>query len=191
MQQTPALHPKALRHSPIRSVVITNADVDHIGGLLTLREKQPFELFVTSAIEGVLDANPIFKVLDSDHVARSIIRLDECFEPVPGLKARMFAVPGKVALYLEEGEPELGLEGEQTIGIEFMHGAKRAYYIPGCATLPDWLADRIRGADLVFSTALFSPTTRWFVSAPESRPVNGWDTWRSQEWTAALAVYPA
>ncbi|OYR12443.1 pyrroloquinoline quinone biosynthesis protein PqqB [Brucella grignonensis] len=150
MQQTPALHPKALRHSPIRSVVITNADVDHIGGLLTLREKQPFELFVTSAIEGVLDANPIFKVLDSDHVARSIIRLDECFEPVPGLKARMFAVPGKVALYLEEGEPELGLEGEQTIGIEFMHGAKRAYYIPGCATLPDWLADRIRGADLVF-----------------------------------------
>lgn len=150
IQQTPALHPKALRHSPIRSIVITNADVDHIGGLLTVREKQPFGLFATSAIENVLDANPVFRVLDPDYVKRKTIRLDEDFAPLDGLQARIFAVPGKVALFLEEGEPELGLEGEQTIGIEFVAGGKRAYYIPGCATLPDWLADRIRGADLVF-----------------------------------------
>lgn len=148
--QTPALHPKALRHSPIRSIVITNADVDHIGGLLTVREKQPFWLYATSAIGKVLDANPIFRVLDPDYVARKTIRLDEDFAPLEGLKARIFAVPGKVALFLEEGEPELGLEGEQTIGIEFAVGDKRAYYIPGCATLPDWLAEKIRGADLVF-----------------------------------------
>ncbi|TCQ99428.1 pyrroloquinoline quinone biosynthesis protein PqqB [Neorhizobium sp. JUb45] len=150
IQQTRALHPESLRHSPIKSIVITNADVDHIGGLLTVREKQPFELFATSAIERVLDDNPVFKVLDPAHVTRRTVRLDEDFSPLPGLQARMFAVPGKVALYLEEGEPELGLEGEQTIGIEFLASGKRAYYIPGCATLPDWLADRIRGADLVF-----------------------------------------
>jgi pyrroloquinoline quinone biosynthesis protein B len=150
IQQTPLLHPKALRHSPIRSVVITNADVDHIGGLLTLREKQAFELFATSAIASVLDSNPIFKVLDPAFVSRHTVRLDECFSPLEGLEARIFAVPGKVALFLEEGEPELGLEGEQTIGVEFVANGRRAYYIPGCATLPDWLADRIRGADLVF-----------------------------------------
>lgn len=150
MQQSPALHPKELRHSPVRSIVITNADVDHIGGLLTVREKQPFELFVTSAIHDVLDANPVFGVLDPAHVKRRTIGLGEAFFPLAGLEAYMFAVPGKVPLYLEEGEPELGLEGEQTIGIEFLAGGKRAYYIPGCATLPDWLADRIRGADLVF-----------------------------------------
>ncbi len=148
--QTPALHPKALRHSPIESIVITNADVDHIGGLLTVREKQPFSLYTTSAIGRVLDDNPIFRVLDPDHVRRRTIRLDEQFEPLAGVEARIFAVPGKVALFLEEGEPELGLEGEQTIGIEFLAGEKRAYYIPGCATLPDWLTERIRGADLVF-----------------------------------------
>lgn len=148
--QTPALHPHALRHSPIKSIVITNADVDHIGGLLTVREKQPFELFATSAIEKVLDANPVFGVLDPAHVRRRTIRLEEAFSPLAGLEARMFAVPGKVALYLEDGEPELGIEGEQTIGIEFLSGGFRAYYIPGCATLTDALADRIRGADLVF-----------------------------------------
>ncbi|AYD04065.1 pyrroloquinoline quinone biosynthesis protein PqqB [Neorhizobium sp. NCHU2750] len=148
--ETPALHPKTLRHSPINSIVITNADVDHIGGLLTVREKQPFGLFATSAIEKVLDANSVFKVLDPDYVKRQTIRLDEDFAPLDGLQARIFAVPGKVALFLEEGEPELGLEGEQTIGVEFLAGSRRAYYIPGCATLPDWLAERIRGADLVF-----------------------------------------
>ncbi|MGI2036090.1 hypothetical protein ACRQ1B_27310 [Rhizobium panacihumi] len=62
-------------------------------------------------------------------MARRTVRLDEDFSPIPGLQARMFAVPGKVALYLEEGEPELGLEGEQTIGIEFLVSGKRAYYI--------------------------------------------------------------
>jgi pyrroloquinoline quinone biosynthesis protein B len=150
IQQTPALHPQGLRHSPIRSVVITNADVDHIGGLLTLREKQAFDLFTTSAIRKVLDQNAVFKVLDPDHVRQLTIGLDQSFSPLPGLEARMFAVPGKVALYLEEDEPELGLEGEQTIGVEFIAGNKRAYYIPGCATLPRWLSERIRGADLVF-----------------------------------------
>lgn len=148
--QTTALHPRSLRDSPIASIVITNADVDHIGGLLTVREKQPFDLYSTAAIGNVIDQNPVFRVLDPAHVRRRTIRLDETFSPLDGLRARIFAVPGKVALFLEQGEPELGVEGEQTIGIEFLIGAKRAYYIPGCATLPDWLAERIRGADLVF-----------------------------------------
>ena len=148
--QTKALHPRALRDSPVKSIVITNADVDHIGGLLTVREKQPFRLLATSAIQKVLSENPVFKVLDPDYVERKTIQLDEEFTPLDGLTARIFSVPGKVALFQEEGEPELGVKGEQTIGIEFIAGTKRAYYIPGCAALPDWLAERIRGADLVF-----------------------------------------
>ncbi|MGE7368789.1 pyrroloquinoline quinone biosynthesis protein PqqB [Neorhizobium sp. NPDC001467] len=150
IQQTPHLHPKGLRHSPIRSVVVTNADVDHIGGLLTLREKQGFDLFCTATIGGVIDANPIFGVLDPAIVRRHAIRLDETFFPLEGLEARIFAVPGKVALFLEGDTPDLGLEGEQTIGIEFLVGGRRAYYIPGCASLPDWLCGRLHGADLVF-----------------------------------------
>lgn len=150
IQQTPQLHPKALRDSPIKSVVITNGDVDHICGLLTIREKQAFDLFSTSAIGAVIDANPVFRVLDPAFVTRHAICLDEVFSPLDGLQARIFAVPGKVALFLEDGEPELGLEGEQTIGVEFFTGGKRAYYIPGCAALPDWLCVRIRGANLVF-----------------------------------------
>jgi pyrroloquinoline quinone biosynthesis protein B len=44
------LHPRGgMRHSPICAVFVTNADVDHIAGLLTLREQQSFVLFGSKA----------------------------------------------------------------------------------------------------------------------------------------------
>ena len=36
LQAAPPLHPLALRESPVRAVVLTNGDIDHIAGLLTL-----------------------------------------------------------------------------------------------------------------------------------------------------------
>lgn len=35
---TPALHPTGLRESPLRALLLTNGDIDHVGGLLSLRE---------------------------------------------------------------------------------------------------------------------------------------------------------
>jgi coenzyme PQQ biosynthesis protein B len=43
--QTPQLHPRnGGRDSPISGVILTNADVDHVAGLLTMREAQPFNI---------------------------------------------------------------------------------------------------------------------------------------------------
>ena len=53
----------ALRSTPIRAVVLTNADVDHIAGLLSLRERQPFAIYASSQVLATLEANPIFSVL--------------------------------------------------------------------------------------------------------------------------------
>ena len=51
INDNPALHPRAgARHSPIASVVLTNADVDHVAGLLTLRECQPLSLYANEQI---------------------------------------------------------------------------------------------------------------------------------------------
>ncbi len=145
-----ALWPKELRDSPIKSVVLTNGDVDHVAGLLTLREKQPFQLFATKALLETLGQNPIFKVLDPVHVKQKPIELETPFFPLDGLETRLFAVSGKVPLYLETGEPELGLESEQTVGMEFRVGDRRIVYIPGCGAVSAALADRIAGADLLF-----------------------------------------
>ena len=40
------MHPKRdLRHSPISGVVLTNGDVDHVAGLLSLRERQNLSVY--------------------------------------------------------------------------------------------------------------------------------------------------
>ena len=156
---TPQLQPRAaerggLRNTPIRAVILTNGDVDHVAGLLTMREGQPFTIWMTAEIAAVLDRNPIFEVLDRSKVARRVVALDESFEPVEGLAVRLFPVPGKVPLWLEGdvdgGVVETDRMGEQTAGVELTRGASTAYYIPGCARMVPELADRLRGAGLVF-----------------------------------------
>ncbi len=147
---TPQLHPTGPRRSPISAVLLTNGDIDHVAGLLTLREKQPFDLFATAEILEVLAANPIFGALDPSLVARRAVALEAPFELLPGLTARLFPVPGKVPLYLEGATVRTDLEGEQTVGVELAEDGRRVYYIPGCARVTPRLAERIQGAELVF-----------------------------------------
>jgi pyrroloquinoline quinone biosynthesis protein B len=148
---TPALHPRrGPRHSPIGAVVLTNGDVDHVAGLLSLRESHRFVLYATGAILGVLERNPIFDVLDREFVRRHALVLNRALEVDDGLSIVPFAVPGKVPLYLEDDALEIGAETEDVIGLELRagHGAK-AFFVPGCARLTPGLAERLSGAALV------------------------------------------
>jgi len=162
---TPQLHPNhGLRTSPIAGAVLTNADVDHVAGLLTLRESTPLVLYATDRVLATLRANSIFNVLNPDFVARRVIVLGESFEPktpsgeTSGLIVEPFAVPGKVALYLEDPDAgaNFGTEQGDTVGIKVTstETGKYFFYIPGCAKVPPELADRLRGAPL----ALFDGT---------------------------------
>ncbi|QEW19947.1 Pyrroloquinoline quinone biosynthesis protein B [Marinibacterium anthonyi] len=153
LARQPDFHPRSLRHTPIHTVVLTNGDIDHIAGLLTLREKTPFRVLATAETGGVLAANSVFGVLDRDVVAFDTIALDTPFEAA-GLAILPFAVPGKIPLFLEgagiAGDSEaLKAMGEQTIGLRITDGAKVVYYIPGCAEIPDWLVERLADADLL------------------------------------------
>ena len=159
IERTPALHPRqAPRHSPIKGVVLTSADVDRIAGLLTLREGQPLSLYASSRVHGVLDANPVFEVLNREKVARLPLPLGTPQPLVtPEGKARLqvtaFPVPGKVPLWLEgPGPVETGAIGEDVIGLEISEigGDRRIVYMPGCAALTDEVRARAAGADLLF-----------------------------------------
>lgn len=149
LARTPELHPTGLRDMPLATVLVTNGDIDHVAGLLTLREMQPFTLASTPGIHEVLDANPIFDALNRSVVTRKAVGLEEPFELLPGLEATLFAVPGKVPLYMEAGDVRTDLEGEQTVGVELRAGPARIYYIPGCAMMTDALRARLDGATLV------------------------------------------
>lgn len=149
----PPMQPRGdARHSPIVGVVMTNADVDHVGGLLTLRERQRLALYGTERVLATLAANAIFGVLDGTLVERYRVTLDRR-EPLAlpgggesGLTVEAFAVPGKPALWLE------GSAGsrEDTIGLIVRDdtGAVLAY-IPACAQVNDAVRQRAAGASLL------------------------------------------
>ncbi|MCO8144581.1 pyrroloquinoline quinone biosynthesis protein PqqB [Rhodovulum tesquicola] len=145
-----ALHPSGLREVPLKSVLVTNGDIDHVAGLLTLREMQPFDLFATAGIHQILAQNPIFAALNEKVVTRKTVTLGVPFRLAPGLWADLFPVPGKVPLYLEGETVETDLVGEQTVGVHLTGGGGEALYIPGCAMLNDDLRARLNGAPLVF-----------------------------------------
>lgn len=152
----PQLHPRdpdrfGKRDTPIHSVLITNADVDAIAGLLGFREKQRLRVLGTAETLGVIDDNPIFRALDRSLVSFVAIELDTEFELAPGIRAKIFPVPGKIPLYLEGEVVRTDLEGEQTVGVEMLGPrGERLYYIPGCARMTPRLAARLQGADAVF-----------------------------------------
>jgi pyrroloquinoline quinone biosynthesis protein B len=149
-----SLRPRAsLRSSPIAAVVLTGAEVDQIGGLLTLRERHQFTVFATAETHAALSANPVFGVLATETVTRKAVAPGTPFALPGGISAELFAVPGKVALYLEGDDPALAAETGANVGVEIICGSKRLVYVPGAAAVTERLRARLERADAVFFDA--------------------------------------
>jgi pyrroloquinoline quinone biosynthesis protein B len=155
---TPRLQPRVgLRDSPVEAVILTGAEVDQVTGLLTLRERQDFTVLATADTLAAVGANPIFEVLAADLVRRQTVVLGTRFPLAGGLEAELFAVPGKVALYLEDAAPALAAETGANVGVEIRDGTRRLAYVPGAAAVPPALRERLAGADVIlFDATLFT-----------------------------------
>ncbi len=168
IQANPRLAPGAgapARSSPIKAVALTNGDVDHIAGLLTLRERQAFRIYASDRVLEILATNKVFDILAPDLVERVALPLGRAVEiegggAALGLRLEAFAAPGKIALYLEDASSEnLGTREGDTLGFKITDktSGKSFYYLPGCAAVDAPLAERLRGADLViFDGTLWS-----------------------------------
>ena len=160
---TPDLWPEpgSVRSSPIKAVVVTNGDVDHVAGLLSLREGVSFTLYASADVHTTLAANSIFNVLDARAVPRAVLPLDQPLALPGGLSVEAFAVSGKIPLYLE-GEvmaDDCGAREGDTLGVRLSDGKSdaSAFYIPACAACDQMLAARLRGAQVVlFDGTLFT-----------------------------------
>lgn len=148
---TPELHPReGLRSSPIKSVIVTGADVDALTGLLTLRERQRLSLWATGYVHRVIAANPIFSVLDPSLVRFDTVAPGREFEPLPGLACTAFPAPGKPPLYLERIEGIGPAEGA-SIGLRIADKAgKSLVFLPSCAEITPGVKAAITGADALF-----------------------------------------
>jgi pyrroloquinoline quinone biosynthesis protein B len=144
IKATPALWPRAPRHTPIGAVVLTNGDMDHILGLFSLRESQPLALYATPAVWNGLEASVLVRTLkrfEGQVVFRPLV-LDEetelcdaAGEPL-GLMVRPFAAPGKLPVHLvghaaESPEDNVGLSLRDASSTH----APRLAYAAACASL--------------------------------------------------------
>lgn len=165
IEATPELWPAASsddaapRASPIGAVVLTSGDVDHVAGLLHLREDHRFGLYAPPRVLDSLSRNPIFNVLDPNLVTRVPLAAHQAVE-MAGLEITAFPVPGKVALYRETevAEPARAAVSGDVVGLT-VRSSRRIYfqYVPGCAEVTEDLRERLAAAPLVlFDGTLWS-----------------------------------
>ncbi len=113
IESCPALHPKSgTRSSPIAGVVLASADLDHVLGLLLLRELQPFQVSAAaSTIKIVRADNSMFRMLNrvGDQVRWQSITAGECFElkalsgESSGMECRAVALSSRHPAYATGG----------------------------------------------------------------------------------------
>jgi pyrroloquinoline quinone biosynthesis protein B len=104
IERFPPLQPRAPRDTRIAAVSLTNGDLDHVLGLLSLRESQPFAVLATESVRaGLVERNAMLRTLarTADQVrwrrfelGREIV-LDEVGVAVTPLPA-----PGKLPVHL-------------------------------------------------------------------------------------------
>jgi len=145
-----ALQPRGLRHSPITDVVLTNGDIDHIAGLLTLREMQALTIWASETVQAQLRDNAIFQVLNRSVVTFKTIATGQAFMPVDGLSITAFDVPGKVPLYQEHAAGHAVSRTGNTIGLNVRSGLQHFSYVPGCAAIDAQLLADLAASDAVF-----------------------------------------
>jgi pyrroloquinoline quinone biosynthesis protein B len=142
LQATPALAPRAARHSPIAAVVLTNGDLDHVLGLFSLRESQPLAVYATASVWRGLEASVFVRTLRrfEGQLAFRPLALgepqelaDAAGEPL-GLRVRAFATPGKLPVHLV-GRAEPSAEDNVGLTLCDAGGSASLAYAAACASL--------------------------------------------------------
>jgi pyrroloquinoline quinone biosynthesis protein B len=150
LRRSSALHPRGEpRGSPIKAIVLTGAEIDQVAGLLSLRERERFMLCATAPTMALIEENRMFEVLARDQVERRIEAFDMPCSLPGGLTAELFAVPGKVPLYVESESPDTMSEANGMAGLELRAGGARLVFIPGAAAVTATMWDRMACADVV------------------------------------------
>lgn len=163
IESFPALHPRALRGSPVRGVLLTNGDLDHCLGLLCLREWTPLVVYATERVrEGFVEENAFARTLQrapGQVVWRTLEpgreeELTDADGAPSGLAVEPVPVPGKVPLHFE-GRREPHPEDNVALRIREAATGRRLAYCPGVGALGPAVDRALAGADAVFFDGTF------------------------------------
>jgi pyrroloquinoline quinone biosynthesis protein B len=153
----PALHPRAVRDTPIAAIVLTNGDLDHCLGLLVLREAQPLVVYATAAVREGFVENPIARTLARfpGQVEWRALDLGATVRLADtGLSVTALDAPGKPPLHREG---RVAPQPEDNIGLRVREDAtgRVLAYFPGVARLTHTVLEALGAADCVFFDGTF------------------------------------
>jgi pyrroloquinoline quinone biosynthesis protein B len=141
LNHTPEVQPspeKGLRNTPVAGVVLTSADLDHVLGLLLMREFTPVRIYATDTVRSILQANSFFSMLDRlpGQSRWTVIEPEVSFSLGDGLVCTPIALPNTFPSYVAEEQRTTLDETSATIGLLFETSqGKRVAYLPALASL--------------------------------------------------------
>jgi len=152
------LHPREPRHSPIAGVVLTNGDLDHCLGVLSLRESHPLTIYATDSVgAGFTAGNVLYRTLErfEGQVTWNALAIGR-EQPLgdSGLTVTAIATPGNLPLHLKSlREPS----AEDNVGlvVRDARAGQRLAYFSGVAGPSPALARAVAEADVVFFDGTF------------------------------------
>lgn len=164
IEATPELHPReGLRQSPISGVVLTSADLDHVLGLLLLRELQPLQVFATASVLRILrEDNSFSGMLNrvpkqvqwsaiSAAVPFELVSADGC---ASGITATPIALGTRYPAYVSQSRAQQLCPEDAVLGLIAESSGKRLAYLSAVGHIDDALLASLDGVD----TLLFDGT---------------------------------
>jgi pyrroloquinoline quinone biosynthesis protein B len=162
IESSAALHPRALRDSPIAGVVLASADLDHVVGLLLLRELQPLRVYAAPSILRILrEENSMFGMLNrvEPQVVWTPMTPDAPFPLLSadgkdsGLRCEVHYLSGRYPKYVKTKD----LAPDQATAALFFESAsgKRVAYVPAVGSLSEALLEKIEHVDLLLFDGTF------------------------------------
>lgn len=158
LESFPALHPRAARHTPIEAVFLTNGDLDHTLGLLSLREWSRITVYATKCVrEAFCSGNVLNRALQRfEGHSRWLPLQPGNTLALPGdLQVEAVAVTGKPPLYAAQ----LASDHPWTVGLKFKQAGRSVAFFPAVARIDAALRSALAGVDLLlFDGTLWSDT---------------------------------
>lgn len=155
MDDFPALQPgRAVRDTAITAIVITDAQIDHVTGMLTLREHiAPWEVYTTEAVRQDLTSGfPVFNILSHFRgINHHEITTDQSSFTIPSAEGLIFtAVPLKSEAPPYSPHRHNTVPGDNIgMKIEDIRTGKNLFYAPGLGEAEPHVLEYMRNADCV------------------------------------------
>jgi pyrroloquinoline quinone biosynthesis protein B len=166
IEATAELHPReGLRQSPIAGAVLANADIDHVLGLLLLRELQPLRVYATDSIRRILtENNSMFAMLQripgqvtwTNFTPGTSFPLLNAANEDSGLRCRALSLGTHFPAFVSERRQSQLKSDEASLGliIESPSG-KRLAYMPAVPQIDETLLKELDSADVLLFDGTF------------------------------------